>query len=211
VFAQPDRNQVLAFAGIFQSAMLVHQLANNDACDQEALRCSALSILRLEAESVVDVFSSVECLRLGCGVIDRVFGGKMGQASKDIFQYSVAMHQLAVKLQYAPNISELIHLRAQELSQQFDCDSQVPLDEVSETTLYEELAALYSRSISTMEPRIMVHGSQGKLSNPLTVNKVRSALFAGIRAAFLWHQLGGRRWQLMLHRRSIQAIARRLA
>jgi high frequency lysogenization protein len=62
-----------------------------------------------------------------------------------------------------------------------------------------------------MEPRIMVHGSQGKLSNPLTVNKVRSALFAGIRAAFLWHQLGGRRWQLMLHRRSIQAIARRLS
>jgi len=191
--------------------MLVHQLANKGDCDREALRFSALSVLQLDADTVTEVFSSNEHIKMGCGVIDRILSGKMGKASKEIFQYSISMHQLATKLQYAPNLSEIIRNGVGELSKKFDRRSVDMLDDTAESLLYEELAALYARSISTMEPRIMVHGSQGKLSNPLTVNKVRSALFAGIRAAYLWHQLGGRRWQLMLHRRTYQAIARRLA
>ncbi|MDX1397057.1 MAG: DUF489 family protein [Oceanospirillum sp.] len=33
--------------------------------------------------------------------------------------------------------------------------------------------------------------------------KVRALLFAGIRSAILWHQLGGRRWKLLLGRKKI--------
>ena len=49
----------------------------------------------------------------------------------------------------------------------------------------------------------MVNGEHGYLSNPTIAAKVRAALFAGIRSAFLWHQLGGNRWQLLFRRRKI--------
>jgi high frequency lysogenization protein len=53
----------------------------------------------------------------------------------------------------------------------------------------------------------MVNGEHGHLSNPLIAAKVRAALFAGIRSAFLWHQLGGSRWQLLFSRKKIAGEA----
>ncbi|MEQ8953835.1 MAG: DUF489 family protein, partial [Gammaproteobacteria bacterium] len=38
-------------------------------------------------------------------------------------------------------------------------------------------------------------------------NCIRALLLAGIRAAFLWYQLGGRRWRLLLYRKRIQETA----
>jgi high frequency lysogenization protein len=76
--------------------------------------------------------------------------------------------------------------------------------------LVEKLAEIYAQTISTLTPRILVNGEHGHLSNPLIAAKVRAALLAGIRAAFLWRQLGGRRWQLLLQRRRIIGAARNL-
>ena len=76
--------------------------------------------------------------------------------------------------------------------------------------LIEKLAELYAQTISTLGPRILVNGEQGYLANSLIAAKVRGALFAGIRAAFLWRQLGGRRWQLLFQRRKIAAAAGRI-
>ena len=73
--------------------------------------------------------------------------------------------------------------------------------------LVEKLAELYTQTISTLTPRIMVNGEHGHLSNPAIAAKVRAALFAGIRSAFLWHQLGGSRWQLLFSRKKIAGEA----
>ena len=71
----------------------------------------------------------------------------------------------------------------------------------------EKIAELYTQTVSTIGPRILVNGEQGYLANTLIAAKVRCALFAGIRAAFLWRQLGGRRWQLLFQRRAIANAA----
>jgi high frequency lysogenization protein len=56
----------------------------------------------------------------------------------------------------------------------------------------------------------MVQGEPKKLQDPDTVNRIRASLFAGIRSAFLWHQCGGRRWQLLFNRNGYHAFARGL-
>jgi high frequency lysogenization protein len=76
--------------------------------------------------------------------------------------------------------------------------------------LIEKLAELYTQTISTLTPRIMVNGEHGHLENPVIAAKVRTALFAGIRSAFLWHQLGGNRWQLLFSRKKIANEAREI-
>ena len=49
------------------------------------------------------------------------------------------------------------------------------------------------------------------LNQPATIDLIRACLFAGMRAAQVWHQLGGRRWMLWLHRRPMVADLRELA
>lgn len=51
--------------------------------------------------------------------------------------------------------------------------------------------------ISPLGPRIQVTGSPAVLQSPQVQAKVRATLLAGIRAAVLWHQVGGGRLQLM--------------
>ena len=66
-----------------------------------------------------------------------------------------------------------------------------------------QVAALYSETISRMTPRIVVHGRPQHLQNPRTVNWIRTLLFAGLRSAVLWQQLGGGRLSLLLGRRKM--------
>ncbi len=212
MFQNPTRDQVLALAGLFQSTALVHQLATRDDHDESALAASAVSVLRVDADSVNEVFGSLDDLRLGCGSLANLVGGRAGDASRAMFQYAVSMHQIALRLPSMDSVSESIHEGLSELAGRFlRADELVDDSDENLEALYESLAALYSRTISTLTPRIMVQGSEGRLSNPAVVHRVRSALFAGIRAAYLWHQLGGRRWHLLFQRRKYQAVAGRLA
>lgn len=61
-------------------------------------------------------------------------------------------------------------------------------------------AGLYQDTISTFKQRIQVHGDMRFLQQDITAAKVRALLFAGIRSARLWRQLGGRRWHLLTKR-----------
>jgi len=70
----------------------------------------------------------------------------------------------------------------------------------------------YTTTISKMSPQVIVHGEHGHLSDSQIVAKVRTALLAGVRSAWLWHQLGGRKWHLILHKnRYIASAASQLA
>jgi high frequency lysogenization protein len=56
----------------------------------------------------------------------------------------------------------------------------------------------------------MVRGEQQHLKNENTVSKVRAVLLAGVRAAYLFHEHGGRKWHLFLRRKKLAAWARAL-
>jgi len=69
------------------------------------------------------------------------------------------------------------------------------------------LAEIYQHSISTLGRRIQVTGEPQALQQPEVADLVRGLLLAGIRYAWLWHQLGGRRWHLIVQRkRTLQWI-----
>jgi high frequency lysogenization protein len=76
--------------------------------------------------------------------------------------------------------------------------------------LIEKLADLYTQTISTLGPRIMVSGDHGHLANPAIAAKVRAVLLAGIRSAVLWRQTGGQRWRLLFSRGRIARTAAEL-
>ena len=69
------------------------------------------------------------------------------------------------------------------------------------------LADIYSTTISTLSPRIMVRGEPLHLQNPENINRIRALLLAGIRSAMLWRQCGGRRLQILLGRKRLWRIS----
>ena len=73
------------------------------------------------------------------------------------------------------------------------------------------LADLYSNTISTLGPRIMVRGEPSLLHDPQNANRIRALLLSGIRAAVLWRQLGGNRIWLLFARKRILGTAAQLS
>ena len=81
---------------------------------------------------------------------------------------------------------------------------------ITHENVIANLADLYTKTISTLRPRIMVEGEQAHISNPNHANKIRALLLSAIRSVVLWRQCGGTRWQLILQRKKIIDTANEL-
>ena len=125
-------------------------------------------------------------------------------------RYVVAIMQIEGTLRRRPAMLDDIRqgIDAARAQMKF-FENDTPADAVH-PLLMEKLAQVYSQTISTLTPRIMVSGEHGHLANPAIAAKVRTALLAGIRSAVLWRQLGGRRWQLLFSRAKIARAAAEL-
>ena len=77
--------------------------------------------------------------------------------------------------------------------------------------LSSNISAIYQDTLSTLSYRIKVTGSAQHLNNPQVADLVRAVLMCGIRAAFLWRQLGGSRLKLMWQRGAIRDTAAGMA
>ncbi len=75
--------------------------------------------------------------------------------------------------------------------------------------LLAHFADLYSETLSQLEPRIIIRGESLHLRNPENQSRLRSLLLAGVRAAMLWRQIGGSRWQILFKNKQILVDARR--
>ena len=74
----------------------------------------------------------------------------------------------------------------------------------------EAVAELYQDTISTIEPRVIVQRKPDDLQKERNLHWIRALLFAGLRSAVLWRQVGGSRWSLLFGRQKLLMAAREL-
>lgn len=193
-------NQTIALAGIAQACYLVNQLANKGSCSTSAMEASIGSLLKIDSDSVIDIYGSLNGLEAGLEQLQLQLGSR-AIANTQQSRYAAQLVYLQKRLIVKPEMQTAIQIgisKAQAQSEHFG---------VLHENVLANLADLYYSNISTLPPRIMVQGNPDFLSNPSTVNKIRALLLAGIRSAFLWRQCGGSRWQLLWLRKRIQAEA----
>lgn len=197
----------MALAGLFQSARLVQQLAREGRAESYALEASIRSILAIDAASVGAVYGGARGARLGLEQLRDKLAGQSAPTDVEMARYVVALLHLEAVLRQRPAMLDAIRsgIETAQSQMQFFASS-APADGVH-PLLVEKLAELYSQTISTLTPRIMVNGEHGHLANPAIAARVRAVLLAGIRSAVLWRQLGGRRWQLLFRRGKIARAA----
>lgn len=201
------RDQVLALAGVFQSARLVQQLAREGRGDPDAFRTSVHSILALEAANVDAVYGDLNGLRFGLTLLKDKLSGHSAPSDIEMARYVVAILHLEGVLRRNPQMLAAIGTGIENAVKQMKFFEAGADGADIHPVLVDKLAELYSQTLSTLKPRIMVSGEHGHLNNPAIAARVRTALFAGIRSAVLWRQLGGRRWQLLFTRGRIQREA----
>lgn len=201
------RDRVLALAGVFQAARLVQQLARHGRSDEAAMAASIGSVLRLQCASTEEVYGGVPGVVLGLKLLRDKLMGRAEASDVELARYVVGVLQLERALERNRPMRTAIRRGIESLTAA-DAGSEAPQDTDQRSQLSAKLAELYRMTLSTLTPRIIVNGEHGHLSNDAIARRVRTALFAGVRSAFLWRQLGGRRWELVLRK---TAIARQAA
>lgn len=210
---EPLRNRTLALAGLLQAARLAQQLAREGKTDNATFHSSIQSILLLDAPDTESVYGGVDGVVMGLKILSEKLTGR-GATPLDIeiAKYGIALAHLAGQLPKYPAIQQAIHDGVNTIQSQMKF-FEATTEAATETThprLIEKLAELYTQTISTLTPRILISGEQDHLAHPPTAAKVRAALLAGIRSAFLWRQLGGSRWSLLFMRQQIAGTAARI-
>jgi high frequency lysogenization protein len=196
-----ERDRVLALAGVFQAAALAQQLARRGYEDEAPFEASVRSLFIKDAINTASVFGGEPGLKLGLQTMRDKLSTSGKQSDLDIARYVLGLTQLGQRLARHDVMSHAVAIELEQVK------SSAPRNngEGMGASVYEELAHIYKSSISQLKPKIIVQGEHGHLASPIIVDKVRTILFAGVRAAFLWSQLGGRRLHLLLQRKQMLA------
>lgn len=178
----------IALAALFSAAQRVHEIANgrsgriSDEALDKMLRAASIerqpddwnALLPEPALLLAPLERAIELLR-----------GRSPE--RQILMYVLQLIMLAERLQQQHAIRTPLETLLDR------CDSAAP----------EALADIYQATISKLGHRIQVTGHPQTLNDPVVAAQIRALLLSGVRFAWLWRSLGGRRRHLVLGRRRI--------
>ena len=197
--------RTLALAGVAQAARIVDLAAKTGSWPTPFVEASIHSLFCFEPDAVDAVFGTPQGIRLGLEQLSACLSLSQDESAAQTLRYTLAMLQLEKRFAKRDDLQSIVHARLKHAAYGADNFSS------SINTLASGIAAIYQDTLSTLPYRIKITGSAQHLNSPQVADLVRSLLLCGVRAAFLWRQLGGSRFKLMLNRGDIRDTAARLA
>lgn len=198
------KDQTIALAAVYQAAMMAHELANSGAIrDPKSWEVSLNSLYKIDAKSTEDVFDNdLSGLAMGLNTLLKSFNKDSYYIN--VIKYTITLLSLAGKLQQRPEMMDAIAkgLNESKILQ----NKEEPLN----SSVVAKMAQIYSKTISQLQPRVIVAGQPFHLKDQAITEKIRAVLLAGIRAAILWRQVGGTQLQLLFKRKAYMEEARHL-
>lgn len=198
------RDRCIALAGVFQACALVQQIATKGTANSAIVETSLESLFRFDVNSTEEVFGNIAGITTGLRTLREQLTSTRGNRDPDITRYVISLLVLERSLNKNNAMLETITKQLKET------ESSLAYFSLSHENIFARLGSLYKDTISTLGPRIIVSGERPYLGNELNANKVRALLLAGIRAAVLWRQCGGSRWQILFGRKQYIAACDRL-
>jgi high frequency lysogenization protein len=191
--------QTIALAAIFQAASLVEQLARTGEIPAPELELLITSLFKQNPDNFDDIYGAKPNLQAGYHGICKLMGSdgaKLKHEIKpDVMRYALSIIHLESRLRKNDHMMNQLGSSIQASVRQADHFH------ITHESVIGNLADTYKQTLSTLSFRIKVAGNPQILQNSHNANKVRALLLAGIRAAILWRQVGGRRWQLLFNRK----------
>lgn len=198
-------NQALALAGAMQSCWLVRRLARDGRAEPEQMACALAPVFELEPGSVEAVYGSAQCRDSMVSVLRSQLGADASMRDIEITRYTATLMHLERKLVARDDLMQSLRDGIESARSQLDYFG------LTHENTIGRLADIYSHTISTLRPQIMVQGDPAHLNDARVANQVRALLLAALRSVVLWRQCGGSRLKLIVQRHRLMRAAGELA
>jgi high frequency lysogenization protein len=196
-------NQTIALAALHQAAALVQEIATTGSVDQAAFTTCLNSLLKVDSDSVIDIYGSAGALKIGLEKLEQQFSGR-NNLDPMLMRYTTSLIYLESALSKLPEMTKTITTGIEQTA------AQAEMFPIPHENSVASLGDIYENTISTLQPRVIVNGEEAYLTSPHNKNKIRALLLAGIRAVLLWRQCGGSRWRIIFQRKKIGQTCLRL-
>lgn len=176
-----------ALAAVYQSAMMVHDIARGQQPDDAGIKNLLESVVNTSPASINDLYPDHAQFINGQTALMMHMDPKQSFQAPQILRYVFDLMYLAKKLKKSKRVSRLL------LSQIEKSKRKLSHYSITDRNMIESLGDIYLDTVSTLPYRIHVMGKPNVVQAPFNAKKIRAILLGGIRAAHLWYQLGGSR------------------
>lgn len=195
-----SQNQVMALAAMCQITKAVQQVAQTGSISDSELNQLLSGILVTNPKTPSDVFADMY-LRPGFRLVaEQLESGE--SKSIELVKYVGGLIQLERSLNANPKALNELGRRIDLVSNKLEHLN------LSDESIVANLADIYAEVISPIGQRIQVFGKPALLQQKSVQNRIRALLLAGIRAAVLWRQVGGKRRHFFFGKSKIVKIAK---
>jgi high frequency lysogenization protein len=197
-----ERDRIIALAALMQSISLVQQIAETGQIEQSDFETVLNSLLAIDAPTTEAVYGDISQLKSGLKQLNSQLSKSKDKKDVQLLRYAINLLHLERQLAKRPAMMDLISREIEQIPQQIEY-----FGDINNPQVIARFADIYHRTISELTPRIQVQGDSAFLQQADNINRVRALLLAGIRAAILWRQKGGRRWHFVFHTSKMLKIA----
>ena len=192
-----SKDQTLALIGLYQSLALVQNIAWEGNSQHSCMIPTIESILKLNPDQFIEVYGSTENLRLGIQTLKTALQNKSEKHAVERTRYAINLMYLTSKLEENKQVLSSLGSQIERISNQYESVAD-SFDDIT-----QDLGGLYREHVSPLGPKVIIEGDPVYLKMDQNASKIRALLLAGIRSIILWKQANGKRWTLLLGRKSL--------
>lgn len=190
--------QTITFAAICQVAQMVQHIARKNQLDDALFDIMLKSITNMNPNSTLDVYGNeLSNVEQGLQTLVTQLGDSSATKDPELTRYIVCLLNLERRLSSKSRILQQLGDRIEQ------CNRQLVHFELNSDNMHASLASIYTDIISPLGTKIQIAGEPNILKQVSNQNRIRSLLLAGVRAAVLWRQVGGKRRNILFQRRKI--------
>ncbi len=201
--AKSLHDETIALAAIIQFLKLVEKVAISGSIETDLLEIPVKSILSTNAETTESIFEGFNNLYDGLHLLATDILKDPSQ--KELIRYFLTIIHIEKKLSANPELLNMLATGIEHTKTQVKYFSSH-----THENIISNLGELYSTTISTISPRVLIQGDQDILDNPRTVSIIRTLLLSAVRCAILWRQSGGKKYKIVFTRKKYVSTAKEI-
>jgi high frequency lysogenization protein len=199
MFKPELKNEVISLGAIYQASSEIKKIAWEGKINNKFIEPLIHSVYQTTSNEIEDIYINLKRLNTGLDFLRKQFVGDAFSRDAEVDRYFEAINVLVKNMN--KNTEIFSNLR-DELSNH--------KEDVTEDNLHEHaefLSNLYLKTISKINPRIIVNGDNIHLTDNKNASMIRALLLSAIRSFILWQQSGGTKFRIFLFKKKMAEIA----
>lgn len=206
------RSESIALAALFQCCTQINRIAHTGYCDEQAVSTVFRALLVTDPKTIDDIYKISELKTGFRGLIEGFSAeGITDNSANELVKLAMQVISLTDRIVRNTSLYNRLSNEIDKLKDQIEKACPDFLEGKTSVVLskenVEKFAQLYQSLISPNFSKLLIFGEERFLSSTENQNRIRALLLAGIRAAVLWNQVGGKKLYLMFRRKEIVSFA----